>query len=148
MTRAPLILLALVPGLSWAACPVGESPVFSCLTTAGKQIRVCQGQDAINYRYGKPGKAPELTLSTKNTAFDWEHGEAPRVGILDYLTFKNASTRYTITHQAGYDDPESATAHLTVFQGKAQRNIDCASAIRFNAKAIKARPKEISEGTP
>lgn len=148
MTRALLLLLALVPGLSWAACPVGETPVFSCLTSAAKEIRVCQSAGAITYRYGEPGKAPELALSAKDSAFDWEHGEAPRAGILDYLTFKNGSTRYTITHQSGYDDPEGATAHLTVFQGQKQHNVDCASGIRFNAKAIKAQSKEISEGTP
>ena len=139
-----VLVMTLAPGLCWAACPTGEASVFSCATDNAKQLHVCQGRDAITYRYGKPGKAPELTLSENNAAFAWEHGEAPRAGILDYLTFNNGNTRYVITHQAGYDDPAGASAHLTVFTGQAQRNIDCVSKLRFDPKAIKARSRDIS----
>lgn len=146
MNRGLVFLCSLAAGPALATCPTGETPVFSCLATS-KEVQVCQGRDTVAYRYGRPGK-PEITLSEKNAVFDWEHGEAPGAGTLDYLTFRNASTRYVITHQSGHDDPEGAVAHLTVIQGQKQHIIDCVSAIRFNPSAIKARPKQISEGTP
>lgn len=146
MSRSLLLVLAMTSGPAIAACPAGESEVFSCLTDTAKEVRVCQGAQAITYRYGSAGKAPELTMSEANHSFEWEHGEAPSAGILDYLTFNNGATRYVIEHQSAYGDPSDASAHLTVSHGTNLSIVECASQLRFTPKAIKAEAKEISEG--
>jgi hypothetical protein len=145
--RTLFLLLCACPG-ALAACPSNEVPVFTCLTDANKEIRVCQGAKEITYRYGSLRKAPELTLSEANGALEWEHGEAPSAGILDYLTFRNGSTRYLIEHQSAYEDPNDASAHLTIVHGETRRMIECVSQLHFNPKAIKAQPKALIEALP
>lgn len=146
--RALFLLLCASPGAALAACPSNEVPVFSCLADTNKEIRVCQGAQAITYRYGSPGKTAELTLSAANGSFEWEHGESPSAGIIDYMSFNSGSTRYLIEHQSVYDDPSDASAHLTIVQGKTPRTIECVSQLRFSPKDIKAQPKDLGEATP
>lgn len=150
MKLTALALLAGLAPISALACTAGEALVFSCPTDRGTQIEVCQGKSAIRYTYGKPGLPPELTLSEKNETFVWEHGEGVSAGIGDDLIFRNGATRYLISHVANFDDRSNVNAHMTVMQpGKANVSIECvAKKIKFNPAAIKARQREMTEGTP
>jgi hypothetical protein len=147
-------LTALVPFFLWApisalACGPGETLVFSCPTDRGTQIEVCQAKTTIHYTYGKPGQPPELKLSEKNADFVWEHGEGVSAGIGDDLIFRNGATRYLISHVSNFDDRSNVNAHMTVMQpGKDNISIECFKKIRFNPAAIKARQREMTEGTP
>jgi hypothetical protein len=150
MKLTTLALLAGLAPISALACAPGEALVFSCPTDQGKHIEVCQAKTAIHYTYGKPGQAPELTLSEKDETFVWEHGEGVSVGIGDDLIFRNGATRYLISHVSNFDDRSDVNAHLTVMQpSKASIFTECvAKKIRFNPAAIKARQREMTEGTP
>jgi len=142
------ILLALCP-IAALACDAGEQPVFSCTTDHGKQVEVCQAPQSIHYAYGLPGKPAELRLSKTNEEFSWQHFEGVISGIEDDLTFDNGSTRYLITHVADFDDPSKANANIVVMQPEtANRYIECASGIRFDASAIKAKPHNSDEVAP
>lgn len=150
MKLTALALLAGLAPISALACTAGEALVFSCPTDRGTQIEVCQGKTAIRYTYGKPGLAPELTLSEKNETFVWEHGEGVSAGIGDDLIFRNGDTRYLISHISNFDDRSNVNAHMTVMQpGKDNISIECvAKKIRFNPAAIRAPQREMTEGTP
>jgi hypothetical protein len=150
MKLTTLALLAGLAPFSALACAPGETLVFSCPTDRGKHIEVCQAKTAIHYTYGKPGQAPELTLSEKNETFVWEHGEGVSAGIGDDLIFRNGATRYLISHVINFDDRSDVNAHLTVMRlGKDNIYIECvAEKVRFNPAAIKARQREMTEGTP
>jgi hypothetical protein len=149
MSRALLTLLLCVPALSWASCPTGEALVFACKTDTRKEIRVCQGSNAITFRSGKALAMPDLALSHPNTAFHWEHGEGVSSGVEDVLVFRNGEAHYVITHTANFDDRTDVSAYLTALQsGKEPRFIECKDGIRFDATAIKARARPMSEGVP
>ncbi len=139
------LFTCLIP--AWAlACGPGEKPAFSCLTDTSKQVQVCQGASAIAYRYGKPGKPPELVISQKNAGLVWEHGEGVSVGIMDELKITNGNTSYRISHTADFHDPLVTNAHIQIDRpGKETEDIECTSAIVFTPKNIKARSREMTE---
>lgn len=144
--RTIAFLLCLSPPAVFA-CEPGEKLVFSCPTDTRKHVEVCQAATDIHYTYGQP---PELKLSEKNETFVWEHGEGVSAGIADDLLFKNGNTTYLISHVSNFDDRSNVNAHMTVMQpGKANVSIECvAKKIKFNPAAIKARQREMTEGTP
>jgi hypothetical protein len=149
MKLTALALLSLWAPMSALACGPGETLVFSCPTDRGTQIEVCQAKTTIHYTYGKPGQAPELKLWEKNSDFVWEHGEGVSAGIGDDLIFRNGATRHLISHVSNFDDRSNVNAHMTVMQpGKDNISIECVKRIRFNPAAIKARQREMTEGTP
>lgn len=148
--RIYLLALALLPAPLLAACPAGDALVFSCTTDTKKEVRVCQGKDAINYRYGKPGQPPEIIVPERNGQFRWEHGEGVSSGVADDFYFRNGAVEYSISHLAATEDPSDRSAHIAVLQpGKESRFIECEPAsIRFNPKVIRATQRELTEGTP
>lgn len=148
--RAFLLVLTSLPGPLFAACPEGEALVFSCKTDTKRSVSVCQATDTISYRYGKPGQPPDIILSEKNAAFRWEHGEGVSSGVADDLYFRSGPVEYSISHLAVTEDPSDRSAHISVVQpGKENHYVQCDGAsIRFNPRAIRAAPRELTEGTP
>lgn len=148
-TRTIALLLCLSPSVV-LACEPGEELVISCPTDKGKHVEVCQAATTIKYRYGKPGQPPELELSEKNRTFVWEHGEGVGSGVGDDLVFKNGAASYTISYVSNFDDITDTEAHILIRQpGKEDAYIQCASEkAKFNPKAIRAKPREMSEGVP
>lgn len=64
-------------------CGAGETPLFQCVTTGGKQVAVCAakgGSPAVQYRFGAPGRL-ELTY--------------PAAGSRGVGTMRWASTAYS-----------------------------------------------------
>ena len=58
----PAIGMLFSPNL-YAKCDKTSKTVFSCLTTKGKQIEVCDNGKVIAYSYGKPNVKPEMAFS-------------------------------------------------------------------------------------
>jgi hypothetical protein len=57
----------------YASCE-GSKTVFSCLTSKGKQIAVCDAGKTIGYSFGKPKGKPEIAVKVarnKASTFQW-----------------------------------------------------------------------------
>ena len=62
MTVIPIIAVVLFAQSAYAKCEGGSKTVFSCLTTKGKQIEVCDAGETIEYSFGKPKGKPEIVV--------------------------------------------------------------------------------------
>ena len=70
-----LTLLALGPAdaQAQATCPAGQDTLFACTTRNGKRVQVCDAGETINYRFGRPGKPPEMSLDVpRERASTWQ----------------------------------------------------------------------------
>jgi hypothetical protein len=73
-------IIVIVPLLStlfaanvYAKCE-GSKTLFSCITTKGKQIEVCDAGKTIDYSFGKPQGKPEIEVKVardKASTFQW-----------------------------------------------------------------------------
>jgi len=50
-----------------AACPATAKTVFSCSTTKGKQVDICDLGSQLSYSFGKPRAKPELQFNLAKT---------------------------------------------------------------------------------
>ncbi len=57
-----LVGLLAVSGSAHAACASKSKTIFSCATTNGKYVEVCDAGSTIGYSFGKKGATPELAL--------------------------------------------------------------------------------------
>ncbi|MEM6408387.1 MAG: hypothetical protein AAF700_08220 [Pseudomonadota bacterium] len=94
--RAFALAIACIAGPAFS-CGVGEWEVFDCSVSGGKKtLRICSTEEAAIYRFGVPGKDPELELFEPIPSFDYQ----PWPGIGRYLnervTFTNDSYGYTV----------------------------------------------------
>ena len=141
----PLHTLVLSSGLllgltttATAACPTAASTVFSCTTSKGKQVNICNAGSSLNYSFGKPNK-PELTFSLPKaraykylwsgmTSSEWNEVYLPR-----------GNTTY-VAYQANHRNHGGEEYGLNVLiNGKQAANIRCASNIRENISDINLR---------
>ena len=121
-----ILIAALLLPLPALACGAGEKPVFSCTTTKGKEIKVCQAPTAIKYSFGKPGQPPELTLSESNKTFLYEV-DGGSASEYQTFTFKNGNTHYVLNNLSG-SPPLSRT--LT------RRPIEAMRSVHVEAKEV------------
>ena len=149
--KTAIVFAALLLPLPALACGVGEKPVFSCVTTKGKEIKVCQAPTAIKYSFGKPGQPPEMALSEGNKSFEYVTDSGSGMGT-DDLNFINGKTKYNLqiftVFERQYSDSKtefSESATLNVFQGiKQVATIECKDpTITFDPKAIITRAKKL-----
>lgn len=67
------VLAALFATNVYASCE-GSKTVFSCLTSKGKQIEVCDAGKTVDYSFGKPKAKPEIEVKVardKASTFQW-----------------------------------------------------------------------------
>ncbi|NDV11587.1 hypothetical protein [Crenobacter caeni] len=90
-----VLLLAVAPALAEAACLRGESTVFACQSTQGKQIEVCDAGRTLSYAFGRPGR-PEIVLRVPRAAastWQWQ-------GVGRYVSYAvnlpNGNTEYSV----------------------------------------------------
>lgn len=76
------------------SCPSNNS-IFSCSTTNGKVVQVCDEGKTLSYAFGRAGQTPELSFSVpreKASTFQWE-------GMGRYISYSvtlpNGATHYT-----------------------------------------------------
>jgi hypothetical protein len=60
-----LLAIAWIPSASAQSsfCAAGETTIFACRTGA-RMVSVCASKDALQYRFGKPGAAPDVLEMT------------------------------------------------------------------------------------
>lgn len=104
-------------------CKPSETPVFSC-ELGRKQVSVCARDRLLTYRYGMPGKAPEMQISS-----DGKDGRVHSDAVVGggggqqtSLRFTNGNTHYIIF--SGYagsltDRPGKQWSGLDVLDGTA-----------------------------
>lgn len=61
-------LLLSIPLSAHAACQSEQQTVFSCTTTKGKVIQVCDQQQHLEYSFGKPSQKPEIVVQVERSA--------------------------------------------------------------------------------
>lgn len=125
-----MILLAtsLLP-LAALACEPGVAPVFSCATTKGKIVEVCQTASSVSYSYGKKGQKPEMFLTTPTAQLDWMRSSGSGMDM-DLITFHNGDTAYALgidsVYGQGDEDAPPVSARLEVRSGtKVLTTIKC-----------------------
>lgn len=118
-----------------AACPSLDTTVFSCKTSNGKQVDICDAGKNLSYSFGKPGK-PELAFSLPKskaykylwdgmTTSEWNEVYIPR-----------GNTTY-VAYQAFHRKERRSEHGLNVFINQKQvANIRCASNIQENIESI------------
>lgn len=96
ITITSAIAIALFSSSIYAKCEVGSKTIFSCMTTKGKQIEVCDAGKTISYSFGKPQEKPEIVVKVpRNQAstYQWE-------GVGRYMSYSvnipNGNTVYSV----------------------------------------------------
>lgn len=120
--------VALGPSLALAACEKGTETVFSCLTSRGKQIEVCDSGKTIDYSFGVPGSKPEIVvraLRNAATTRQWK-------GIGRHMSYSvqvpNGNTVYDVywgVDRLDEKHPEDGGV-VVVINGKEAANVACA----------------------
>jgi hypothetical protein len=67
------VIAALFATSAYAACQ-GSKTLFSCTTTKGKRIEVCDAEKTIDYSFGKPQGKPEIAIKVPRdqvSTFQW-----------------------------------------------------------------------------
>jgi hypothetical protein len=127
-------LLALIAGggtahaIDRGLCDVGEISVFDC-PNGGKVASLClshpDGQAALRYAFGKPGKT-EFTYPAQGVAARdaFRHGSIMYSGVGgDYITFENGGFSYFIFYMLG---AKVNSRGVTIQRdGKSVRNLTC-----------------------
>ena len=132
----PLALLALttaciaVPARAVAApaaCPAGQTTVFACTTSNGKQVQVCDAGATLGYTFGRPGLRPELTFHVaRERASTWQWQ-----GIGRYMNYSvslpNGKARYTVFSSVDRlaDEPEPSLGISVEVQGRHVAQLTC-----------------------
>ena len=114
------------------ACVPGEQPVFSCTTTRGKRIAVCQADGSVIYNFGRAGAKPEMSINEPTSGVMWAMARTNGV-VQDTLTFQLGTTRYRINNN-------NLGATLDVFQReKILTTIQClGDTVRYNVSNLMA----------
>jgi len=104
-------------------CKPAETPVFSC-DLGRKRVSVCASNRLLTYRYGMPGKAPEMQISSdgKDGRVHSDVVVGGGGGQQTSLRFSNGNTHYVIF--SGYagsltDSPGKQWSGLDVLKGTA-----------------------------
>lgn len=134
-----LIAIAGMPATA-LACGAGETEVFSCTTTNGKTVQVCQASEAIRYAFGRPGAAPEMSASVPNSGFVWHSDGGSAMDTTD-LNFDSGGTRYVVSATRYRDEDPPLDAVIRVERGGAQLpSLACRDeSVRLNSRAITAQ---------
>ncbi len=91
-----LLALGAADAQAQATCPAGQDTLFACTTRNGKQVQVCDAGETINYRFGRPGKPPEMSLDVpRERASTWQWPGVGRTTTYS-VTLPNGDTSYTV----------------------------------------------------
>lgn len=120
------------------ACASPQAVVFSCLTKKARQVEVCAAGPVLSYRYGQPGKTPELAFSvprTQTTTRQWN-------GVGRWMSYAvslpNGPARYTVFSGVDRTDEQHAVdAGIEVdYRGKTSVIACKADSVRHNMEDI------------
>ena len=140
----PLVATFLFASNVYASCE-GSKTVFSCLTSKGKQIEVCDVGETIHYAFGKPKAKPEIEVKVardKASTFQW-------AGIGSSMTYAvdipNGKTTYNVFWSVDrLSDEHAIEAGVNVLINKELvTTVNCAGEnIVNNIEGIALKPTE------
>ncbi len=139
-------LVALAPSLALAACEKGTETVFSCLTSRGKQIEVCDSGKTIDYSFGVPGRKPEIVVRALRKDASTRQWKGIGRNISYSVQVPNGNTVYDVFWGMDrLDDKHPDGGGVTVvINGREEASVHCASGkpIVQNMEGIKLRELE------
>lgn len=115
--RVGLVALVMLPDIALACLP-GESVFMSCvICDSGARLEVCSTATDVTYRFGPPGRPPDLELSVPLRAATYEPWNGVGRAIAEGVTFRNGDYAYEV--YAGFDRmfDEADTAEAPVHFG-------------------------------
>lgn len=124
MNAKPILLATCLFPFAAMACGADDGMAFSCTTTKGKYVEVCQTPKEVTYSFGKLGQKPEMNLRVPTAQLDWTTSGGSGMNF-DTITFHNGKTAYMldIESEFGTDDGSgqgskpATTATLNVRNG-------------------------------
>lgn len=137
------VLAALFSANAYAKCENSKT-LFSCITTKGKQIEVCDANKTIDYSFGKPQGKPEVTVKAPReqaSTFQWSG-----VGAMSYaVDIPNKETVYNVFWSADrVSEDHAVEAGVNVLVNKKQvATVRCTGKdIVNNIEGVKLKPTE------
>jgi hypothetical protein len=130
-------------GMTWAACPSDDRTVFSCTTTKGKSLEVCDLGNNIAYSFGPAGK-PELSLQVPRARVTTRQWEGMGRTISYSVDVPNGKTVYSVFWAADRMDEAAdiAAGVEVIINGKSAATVSCnpKKDIVQNIEAIDLKP--------
>lgn len=120
LSRAVLLAaLFVLPGAVMAACPPNATVLVSCdLKNGAKRLETCLLGDRALYRYGTPGKPPELEMLRHVRDVDMTPWPGVSRTIWEGFTFFNEDIGYEVYHSIDKDpDAGPIRGGITVMRG-------------------------------
>lgn len=119
--------LAASPAVAGNTCPGSEALLFSCNTTNGKQVLLCDAGATLNYTFGKPGRTPEMKLKVRREdASTWQWQGIGRT-ISYSINIPNGNTVYDVfwaVDRMTDEHEEQAGVHVEV-NGRPVATVRC-----------------------
>lgn len=110
------------PAMAASGLP-GEDTIVRCgMEGQDREASITLARDRAIYRYGEPGREPELTLSSALAGLDYRREAGPGDTIDEIITFANGDTSYRFStgfRDGAVPDPTALRAFgtLTVHRG-------------------------------
>jgi hypothetical protein len=124
-----LVIFAVATSAAQAKCTSLKNTIFSCNTTKGKYVEVCDAGANIGYSFGKAGNTPELALQIERRRASTHQWDGMGRYISYAVNIPNGNTIYSVF--SGVDrngDEHGIEAGVNVeISGKLVASIKCLS---------------------
>jgi hypothetical protein len=138
------VLAVLCTASAYAKCENSKT-LFSCITTKGKQIEVCDAEKTIDYSFGKPQGKPEVVVKAPReqaSTFQWD-GMGRSISYA--VDIPNKDTTYNVFWGADrLSENQAVEAGVNVFVNKKLvATVLCTDKnIVNNLEGVKLKPTE------
>jgi len=122
------ILISVAP-IVRADCGAMEKTLFSCLTSKGKLIEVCNLGETIQYSFGRPKSKPEITVLLPTSKVSGESCYTCGRYISNSVYIPNKDTIYIVSWSSDKIDtdvPLQGSVEV-IINGKSKATIMCGS---------------------
>lgn len=92
---------------AFAQCEGGSKTLFSCSTTKGKQIELCDATKTIDYSFGKPNEKPEIVVKAPRN----QASTSQWAGIGRYISYSVDVPNGNTTYSVFFSTDKNADAH-------------------------------------
>lgn len=101
------------------------STIFSCTTTKGKVVEVCDSGKTIDYSFGKKGAKPELALSVPRAEVTTTQWDGTTTGIYYSVLIPNGNTKYEVFSNVDRNAQEESSGIYVFINGNNAATITC-----------------------
>ena len=110
----------------YAKCNSQKETIFSCATTNGKMIEVCNLSKTVSYSFGKIGSTPELALRIDRNRMGINQWDGSGRYITYGVNIPNGNTTYSVFFAADRHEGHEITAGVYVeIDGKNVATVRC-----------------------